>query len=486
MYTYLLWTTQGNIHSTIFLVEGNQLVCGVFKTFSGFKLQCANLLVATNFLFNPSCDNITLACQCLWAERRAANGQKLMRHIDISLSSLIQQCSSKSCCNEEFFKAVSWKPYNQKLKRSKKWRLALWFPALLKDLLCWSKWCLTFCRELLPSSWKALLCCSCTTKMVRLFWPLETLRVRLNNLCVRLLQAGPGVSVDDVIYAAAVSRRKYWCYKRLILLFEEFVSTKLHQDVHKSVHSRVLGHVHPIHILFCFIVTQLNGVLHPHQLTCKRYMINLNESSFAKDANDHVNCFKAARSPRPVLNSAGVRNPMLRRSRLSNTSSSCSGDSGSSPCSLWPQEVGAFRNPWITFCLLNTSRTHLHVSLRDEALALFVTQHKQLLGLSHGLRFWASRQHLSVCGRSQRTAYPARHWAHRKAPQSGAHWYCLTTALTHQHFTIIQPLRHGCTVDRYGSMCFIDISIHLKKDVELERLFLLFDIFVDFLDDVER
>lgn len=44
-------------------------------------------------------------------------------------------------------------------------------------------------------------------------------------------------------------------------------------------------------------------------------------------------------SPRPVLNSAGVRKPLLCRSRLSNTSSSCSGDSGSSPCSLWPQKT---------------------------------------------------------------------------------------------------------------------------------------------------
>lgn len=177
-------------------------------------------------------------------------------------------------------------------------------------------------------------------------------------------------------------------------------------------------------------------------------MININESSFPKDAYDRVNRVKTVGSPRPVLNSAGVRNPMLRRSRLSNTSSSCSGDSGSSPCSLWPQEDGEFRNLSITFRPLNTSHTHLHVSLRDEALALFVTQHKQLLGLSHGLRYWASRQRLSATGRSQRTAYPAWHWAHRKAPQSGAHWYCLTTALTHQNFTIIQPLRHDCTADR--------------------------------------
>lgn len=54
----------------------------------------------------------------------------------------------------------------------------------------------------------------------------------------------------------------------VVLLLEEFVSTQLHQDVCKSNCSGVLGQVHPVHILFCFVLTQLGRVLQPHQLTC--------------------------------------------------------------------------------------------------------------------------------------------------------------------------------------------------------------------------
>lgn len=131
------------------------------------KHSVLNSSVQIDFLFSPSCDDVTLAYSCVWAEREAANGAKLMRHIDSRLSSLIRQCSSKSYCNEDcyvqFFKKNCVKSVLFKgcvLSRSRKWRLAVWFPALLKDLLCWSKWCLTVCRDLLPSSWNVFSCAS--------------------------------------------------------------------------------------------------------------------------------------------------------------------------------------------------------------------------------------------------------------------------------------------------------------------------------------
>lgn len=66
---------------------------------------------------------------------------------------------------------------------------------------------------------------------------------------------------------------------------------------------------------------------------------------------------KPLHSPSPALNSTGVRNPLLCRSRLSNTSSSCSGDSGSSPCNRWAKEVGKFKtvNKFLLFYHTNCS-----------------------------------------------------------------------------------------------------------------------------------
>lgn len=95
---------------------------------------------------------------------------------------------------------------------------------------------------------------------------------------------------------------------------------------------------------------------------------------------------------------------------------------------------------------------HLHISLRDEALALFVTEHKQLFGLAHDLSFWARRR-LFRTGRSQRAAGPAWHGAAmRDAPQSGAHRHGLPAALTHQHFPVVKPLGHYCTGRRAGAL----------------------------------
>lgn len=66
--------------------------------------------------------------------------------------------------------------------------------------------------------------------------------------------------------------------------------------------------------------------------------------------SSHLKSFKTLHSPSPVLNSAAVRNPLLSLSRLSNTVSSCSGDSGNSPCNLWQQEDGKLKtlqSAWI-------------------------------------------------------------------------------------------------------------------------------------------
>lgn len=78
-----------------------------------------------------------------------------------------------------------------------------------------------------------------------------------------------------------------------------------------------------------------------------------------------------------------------------------------------------------------TPTAHLHVSLGDEALALFVTQHKQLFGLTHDLGLWAQHR-LFRAGRRHWTACAAWHGAAIwDAPRSGTHWHGLGTALTH-------------------------------------------------------
>ena len=176
---------------------------------------------------------------------------------------------------------------------------------------------------------------------------------------------------------------------------------------------------------------------------------------------------KIQHSPSPVLNSTGVRNPLLSRSRLSNTVSSCSGDSGSSLCSLWSEEDGSLSlyNQPQSFHPV-TRDAHLHVPLCDEAFPLFVTEQKQLLGLAHGLCLWTP-----CCCRSG-----WRQWAasqimpgapSSKAPWSGAHWHSLATALTHQHLAIIQPLRHDWT-EEHGldeELVYICPSVYIDSKI---------------------
>lgn len=54
----------------------------------------------------------------------------------------------------------------------------------------------------------------------------------------------------------------------VILLFEEFVSAQLHQYVRKSNCRGVLGAVHLVRVLLCFVLTQLSHVIQSHKLTC--------------------------------------------------------------------------------------------------------------------------------------------------------------------------------------------------------------------------